>query len=129
MYTFRYKLQSKPEARNDGSGGIAHDIYAQARDSTWEAGVWIDVPARHKSIIVPAEEIQTALAAGSPRQAYKNALATNLGTALESISGWDAADLMALMVANDAAAAAALAADEFILSVAPGGAYPVPFTL
>jgi len=105
-----------------------HDVFAVAREQG--DGDWFDVPGRHKTIAVPAEELAAALSMPTTPQkvaAYKDALADNLDTAPVAITGWGLAQLEELLDANDMAVAAASAADEFILSVA--GSYPVQFAM
>ena len=127
-YSFRYKLQGAPAARNDGSGCADHDIYAEASS---DGETWATVPGRHKTISIPAEQILAALEAGTNPQkvaAYKDALAANLNTQPAPVTGWTSAQLEALMAANDLASAAAIGANEFIL-VTLGLIYPVTFTI
>ena len=128
-YQFKYRLQSAPQARNDGSGCLDHDVYALASE---DGENWAIVPGRHKTISVPFEELDDALAQQTDPlrvAAYKDALATNLDNAPIPITGWTLAALLALMEANDATALTAVAADEFILSVWPSHQYPVDFAM
>ena len=128
MYNFRYRLHVAPEARLDGSGQVAHDIFAEVERN---GEGWTTVPGRHKSVMVPASELQAALAAGNNAAivaAYKTALASNIDTVPFPVSGWGIGDLEALMTANDAATDAATAADEFI-TVTLGLPYPVTFAI
>jgi hypothetical protein len=133
-YDFKYELRQAPNARNDGSGLVRHIIWAYARDQTAApADPWEIVPGRAKDINIPADELQAvADMPNSPQnakvQAYKQALVDNLNTMPEPITGWGAADLEALMDANDRAEAAALAADDWITNTL-GLSYPVPFTV
>ena len=126
-YTYKYRIAGKPEARLDGSGCVDHDIYALVSSDTAN---WAVIPGRHKTVSVPGADLLTALASGTSAQKivkYKNLLATNLNTSPVSLVGWDSASLASLMAANDAAAAASLAANAFILSVVSG--YPVDFAM
>ena len=123
-YGFRFCLSSAPEGRNDGSGMVAHDIYAEY--DTGEG--WAVVPGRHKTVLVPADELQAALAAPQPVPAYKSVLAANINTNATPITGWAPADLAALMAANDEAAEAAEAANMYI-TVTLHLNYPVSFTI
>jgi hypothetical protein len=128
-YTFQYRLQSAPSARNDGSGCVDHDIYAESQPVG--DGGYVVIPGRHKTISIPADELAAALAAGTNPQviaAYKDALADNLNTQPVPLSGWSAAQLEALMDANDAASTAATDADEFI-TVTLGETYPLSFII
>ena len=128
-YTFNYRLQSAPTARNDGSGCVDHDIYAEY-ELVGNGGYTV-VPGRHKTISVPAAELASALETGTNGakiSAYKSALASNLDTQPVPITGWTLAQLAALMDANDAATAAATTADGFI-TVDIGQSYPVSFSM
>ena len=125
-YTFKYRLQSAPQGRLDGSGMLDHDTWAIASE---DGGDWQLVPGRHKTVCVPAEEIAAALSEPTTPErvaAYKQALADNLETVPVAVEGWAIPQLAALMEANDLAAATASAADDFIVSVA--GGYPVDFS-
>jgi len=127
-YTFRYRLQSRPAARLDGSGCVDHDIFAEASS---DGETWATVPGRHSTISVPADELQAALDAGTNQQviaAYKDALAGNLQTSPQPIYGWTSSALETLMDANDAATAVADGAHEFITDTL-GLSYPVSFTI
>lgn len=128
-YNFRYQLQSAPQATLDGSGCVMHDVVAQAEPQG--NGGYVTIPGRHKTIAVPAAELQTVLdmSNGAAKvAAYKNTLAANLNTTPVPVTGWGSAQLEALMDANDAAAAAASGANEYI-TVDLGLSYPVPFTI
>lgn len=125
-YDKRYELESAPKTTLDGSKIVKHPIIAQAKAQG--NGGWFAIPGRHKDICVPASELQAALASGNPVQAYKNALAVNLNTQPVPITGWSNAQLEALLDANDEAAAAATAADEYI-TVTLGMNYPVHFSI
>ena len=125
-YTFKYRLQSAPAARSDGSGCVDHDIYAIYAVN----GEWSVVPGRHKTISVPADVLLAALAQPTnPLKvaAYKDALANHLDNQPVAVIGWTSAQLLALMEANDAASQAASDADTFILAVA--GSYPADFAI
>jgi len=126
-YTFKYRLQSSPQARNDGSGCLDHDIYAIVSD---DGETWAIVPGRHKTISIPFAELDAALAQPTnPTKvaAYKDALANNLDNQPVPITGWTAAQLLLLMQANDAAAATAAAVNDFITGL--GLSYPVDFSM
>lgn len=123
-YVFKYRLNSAPQARNDGSGMVDHDIDAIV---SIDGGDFATVPGRHKTISVPADELEDALGqATTPNKvtAYKAALADNLNTQPEPVLGWDIASMTAVMNANIAASTQATAANTFILSVS---SYPVEF--
>jgi len=125
---FRYSLTKAPEARNDGSGCVDHDIVAQYNQ---DGAGWNDVPGRHKTISIPFAEADLALGAGSNPQivaAYKNALTANLDNQPVPITGWITSQLEALITANAGAQASADAVDSFITATL-GQSYPVAFTL
>ena len=119
---------SAPTPTADGIGLVMHDIWAVCREEG-TSDDFVVVPGRHKTIAIPASQVQEAIGDASPVPAYKNALVDNLNTLPSPVTGWDPSSLEQLMDANDAAQEAADAADTFILSVAPGGVYPVTFSL
>jgi len=130
-YEKRYALVQAPQARQDGSGCVDHDILAQARRADDPEASWLSIPGRHKTFSVPATELAAALGSGTVGQkvqAYKQALASNMNTQPQPINGWAIDQLEALLDANDIAQMAATAAQEFIAQVVPGG-YPVTFTI
>lgn len=131
-YEFRYRLMGAPQARNDGSGFVDHQIVAIYR----EQGSGLDwneapiVPGRNRTISLEASEIQAALAAGNNgaiASAYKDYLVTRLGFIPDPVLGWSLADLEQKMDNDDAAAQAASDADTWIMSVV--GSYPATFQL
>ena len=127
-YNKRYRLDSI-EKRNDGSEMIAHDIWAEAQPST--GGDWTPIPARHKTVLVPAAELAAALSAGGNGAivaAYKTALMDNLDTQATPVTGWDLLSLEALLDANDFSSAVADAAVAFIEDTL-GLTFPVSFAL
>lgn len=125
-YEFRYQLSSAPTPTTDGSGVVLHDIWAVYREEGTSDDFAV-VPARHKTICIPASQVQDAIADASPIVAYKNALVDNINTQPIPTPGWDSASLELFMDQNDAASVAASAADDFIVGVA--GEYPVTFSL
>jgi len=130
-YEKRYSLAQAPTARRDGSGCVDHDIWAEAKNADDPEAEWFVVPGRHKTFSVPADELAAALESGTAGQkvaAYKQAIAGNVNTQPQPITGWALNQLEDLLDANDAAQTAAIAAQEFIAQVAPGG-YPVHFTV
>ncbi len=129
-YEFRYKLLVAPEPRTDGSGVVAHDIEAEAREAG-SADTWGVVPGRHKTILTPGGDLQTVIdmAGGAAKvAAYKQLLVDNLNTVASPVTGWTTVLLQALLDANDIAAAAATGADNYI-TVDLGLSYPVPFVI
>ena len=129
VYDKRYQLIDAPTPRNDGSGCVDHDI--QAMYTLTGEDEWSPVPGRHKTISVPEDELQAALAAGGASAiatAYKEAIAANLNTIPEPIRGWSSAQLEELLLANAAAADAAEKSVNFI-TVSLGLDFPVNFTI
>ena len=127
-YDFRYSLAGAPEARQDGSGCVDHDIWAQYREG---AGDWLIVPGRHKTVSVPAVELAGVLSAPTNAQkvaAYKAILASNINTQPQPITGWSLEDMNALVTENAQATEQAVAADGFITGTL-GLSYPVPFAI
>jgi len=128
MYEVRYRID-KITARADGSELVQHDTWAEGREEG-EAD-WQVVPGHHRSLLVPADEIQAALEAGSNAQviaAYKNALIANLRTPAIPITGWAPADIQAKLEANAASAEATSDAISFITETL-GATFPVRFAL
>jgi len=127
-YIFRYRLQSAPTSTLDGSGTVAHDIWALA---SLDGGDYIVVPGRHKTIMVPGDELQAVMDMDNDAAkvaAYKNVLASNLNTMNTPVTGWSLSALEQLMLANDAAANVAAEADDYIVNTL-GQTYPVEFNL
>ena len=127
-YEFKYRLQSAPAARNDGSGCLDHDIYAIVSE---DGGEWTIVPGRHKTISIPFGALDDALdQPTNPLRvaAYKDALAANLNNQPVPVTGWTSAQLLALMEANASTAATAAAVLEFI-TVTLGLEFPVDFSI
>lgn len=134
MASFRYRLNSRPSAFSDGSGMIVHDIdaiYSEDGGTTWST-----VPGRHKSILIPATEMEVVMdmpdATGPQKSAkntaYKQSLVDNLNTQNTPITGWTVAQMQALVDANNAASLEADRADTFI-TVTLGQSYPVEFSI
>jgi hypothetical protein len=130
-YEFRYKLQAAPEARNDGSGMIALDIFGVYRVAS-TSDPFVEVPGRHKTVLIPANGVVTALASGTNNQkttAIKNLLAANLFATAPVVSElWTQAGLQAYMDANDLSTAQRAALNTFI-TVTLAQVYPITFTL
>jgi len=131
-YSKRYSLGSRPTASNDGSSTVRHDITAVYRaDDADPSDPWLVVPGRHKTVVVPADELKVVLDmpnGGAKVTAYKNALAANLNTQAVPVTGWDAAALEEMLDANDRATVEADRADEYI-TVTLGQSYPVRFSV
>ena len=134
IYDFKYRLQSAPAGRLDGSGCVDHDIWAVSQPQG--DGGFVPVPGRHKTVSVPADEIAPVMgmpdSTGPEKQAknavYKNVLASNLNTQPVALAGWTGAQLRAVMDANDLASYEAGRVNEYI-TVTLGLSYPVDFTV
>ena len=126
QYKFRYSL-GEPEARNDGSGQVAHDLQAQAAPYSTED--WVTL--RHKTVLLPALELSALLATGTTAQkgaAYKQLIAANLNTQAEPVDGWSTAQLQLLLDGNEASVAAAAASVNFVTNTL-GATFPVTFVM
>lgn len=133
---YRYKLESAPVARNDGTKGVGHDIAAVYR----EAGAptpnpWIVVPGHHiMGLSILGDGLSSALGSGTNNQKvrkYKDLIrsALDVGGFLESFAkGWEEAKLVEFMANNDISIAGAEDADQFI-TVTLNQTYPVYFEL
>lgn len=109
----RYVIKSAPEARTDGSGGVAHDIWSQYREDGGDT--WVN--DQHWTIVVPAAELEVVLQAGSNGAigaAYKQTLKNNVSAIPQPVIGRDSASIALRADANGLAAAAAAGADSFI---------------
>ena len=129
-YIFRYRLNSAPQARLDGSAQVAHDIEAVWQEVD-DGDTWTPVPGHHKTVLVPGAELSAALESGTNSEkvaAYKSLLVEHHADGpMPLVTNWNLTLLEQFMDQNDVSAAAAAAGDEFILSVA--GSYPVTFSL
>jgi hypothetical protein len=130
-YEFQYKLQSAPEPRSDGTAMVALDMFAVCRvKSTTEP--FVEVPGKHKSVLIPASGVQTALVTGTNNQKVvkvKDLIRQYIfASAPDSPTGWEPADLETYMDANDLAIAQAAALNTFI-TVTLNKPYPVTFPL
>jgi hypothetical protein len=129
-YIFRYRLNSAPQARLDGSAQVAHDIEAVWQE-VGDGDTWTPVPGHHKTVLVPGAELLAALESGTTPEkvsAYKGLLVEHHADgALPLNTNWNLALLEQFMDQNDVSVAAAAAGDAFILQVA--GGYPVTFSL
>jgi len=131
-YTFRYQLMERPEARRDGSGGLAHQIQVYYSEDGEDMGT----TGRNKTIVIPGDEMSTILAmpdsTGPQRQAknqaYKNALVTYRDYQPVAVSGWSIAEMTAYLDGNKLSSTNAEAANTYITETL-GQSYPVPFNL
>ena len=110
---------------------VALDTYAVQRVQ----GVttpFSDVPGRHKTVLISAAGIQTALATGTNAQKtakIKDLIRDNLFSQAPMVAeDWTLAGLEAYMDANDLSAAQATALNTFI-TVTLAQVYPVTFVL
>ena len=135
-YSFKYELQDPgPVATNDGSSVINHDIYAKYRIAG-SSDEWVVVPGNHKTISVPAEELQATMdmphSTGAQKQAknvaYKDNLKANVNTMATPLVGWTKAIMQQKLENNDASEAATLAADAYLTETL-GLNYPIPFNI
>ena len=128
MTAFRYSLTQAPEARNDGSGCVDHQITAEYDDGDG----WLTVPARNKTFSLPAAELAVVMAMNNGAEkvsAYRQLLVDNLNTQPdEPIVGWGTAQLQEMVDANKAALSAGTAANNYI-TVTLNLDYPVSFTI
>ena len=127
MANFRYSLTQAPEARNDGSGCVDHQITAEYDDGDG----WLTVPARNKTFSLPASELAVVMAMNNGAAkvtAYKQLLVDNLNTQPEPITGWAVAQLQEMVDANTASLSAGTDANAYITETL-GLSYPVPFTI
>ena len=125
-YEFRYSL-SKPEARTDGSGMVAHDLQAQASVAGEDAWVML----RHKTVVLPGTELSELLASGTAaakRAAYKQLIAANINTQAEPVTGWSTAQLQLLLDGNEASTLAAAASVDFVENVLDR-TFPITFVM
>jgi len=131
-YTFRYQLMQAPEARVDGSGGLAHQIHVYYDEDGVDMG-WM---GRNKTIVVPGDEMQAILSmpdsTGPERQAknsaYKAALVSNLNYQPVAVTGWSIEQLTAYLDGNKLSAEVAAGANDYITATL-GQSYPVPFNI
>jgi len=131
-YTFKYQLMQAPEARIDGSGGLAHQIHVYYEEDGVDMG-WL---GRHKTIVIPGDVMQAILAmphtTGPERQAknqaYKDALVQYLNYQPVAVTGWSVAQLTAFLDGNKLSAEVAAGANDYITDTL-GQSYPVPFNI
>ena len=127
MANFRYSLTQAPEARNDGSGCVDHQITAEYDDGDG----WLTVPARNKTFSLPAAELAVVMAMNNGAAkvtAYKQVLIDNLDTQPVPITGWTVAQLQEMVDTNTAALSAGTDANAYITETL-NLSYPVPFTI
>lgn len=120
-YDKRFVLVKAPEPRTDGSGLLDHDIQAQASEAGQDS--WFDIPGKHKTISIPAQDAIDVLAGPNVAANYKSLLVANINTQPSPVTGWSLGQLEAQLVANDLASQAA---SDF---AGLGLSYPFPFTL
>lgn len=148
---YAYQLTQAPRGATDGSAQVHHDVFAVGR----EAGTtdpWLVIPNYHKTIVVPASQIETVMdmpdSTGPERaaknQAYKAIMVLNWDTAAAPLheprpGGWLESDIddyvtayeayvVAKTAADTAAATEAGRVDDYIVNVL-SQTYPVEFQL
>jgi len=136
-YEFRYRLNSSPGHRLDGSGQVSHDIELVClpddgtvyTDDDWKGAP--QAPGHHKTVLVPGADLAALLATGTNFQkvaAYKTLLVGHHTDQAEPMNtNWNLALMQDFMDQNDLSIAAAADANVFILDVATS--YPVVFNL
>jgi hypothetical protein len=125
MYQFRYALSGLPEPRQCGTDILAHDIIAEASS---DGETWTPVPGRHRTVLVPSAAVVDALGAGNPasvKAAYRSALADNISTADQPVTGWDQASLSLVMQTRDSELAAREMLSNYLDGLGVG--FPVYF--
>jgi hypothetical protein len=109
-YTFKYRLQSSPVARNDGTGIVDCTILAVV---STDGGAYATIPGYSRLIQLPYQELRVVMdmpdATGPQRTAKNNAfkvlLAERADLQLPSPSlNWSIGGMTAWMTANDGAA-------------------------
>lgn len=151
-YEYAYRLQSAPAGRADGSEQIDHDIFAiyrvQGSGTPWSAASV--VPSYHKTILVPADDVETVMdmpdASGPQKQAknqaYKQLLVDHRNDAprpnpAPPVTDWSPSGIDAYLIAYEAwdiaftaanaqAALQAGRANTYI-TVTLGLSYPIEF--
>ena len=132
VYNIRYQLQSAPQARDDGSSAVDHEvvvIYQVADD-------WRSVPYRKRVIPIDAFKLANVLAMPHSTPEEREAKIDNYKLLLyqsrdwdpPSQDAWDINTIQSMLDANDTAMRAASEADEF-LTVTLGTNYPIGFDL
>ena len=135
-YFFKYRLQSIPEPRVNGSGNVAHDIFAISEPQ--DNGGWVVMPGYHQTVLIAASDLTTMNdmpdSTGGEKTAkntaYKNLIFAGLETSpapAEPVA-WDGVSLEAYMDANDLAAFEADRVNTYV-TVTLGLSYPVDFAL
>lgn len=136
-YEFSYRLETAPSQTTDGSGQIRHSVVMAYREQG-SGDNWRDalrVPGHIAQLLIPASEIAVVMnmphSAGAERQAknaaYKQLLIAHRDSkTLAMGTGWQEAAAQQFLDNNDASAAEAASANEYI-TVTLGQAYPVPF--
>jgi len=130
-YEFRYRLNTAPEKRTDGSGQVTHDIEVVFTEQG-SGDPYAPVPDHHQTIMVPAADLLVILAMANDAakvQAYKDLLVANrAGQAEPFDTAWIVAQMEVFMDENDQSALAAIEADAYI-TMDLGQTYPVTFSL
>lgn len=132
-YTFKYRLASCPSARNDGSAGISHDIWAVYSEDGGDTSI---VPGRHQTIVIPGDVLtainampdSTSQEKQAKNQAYKDALVEYRNYQPVPIQGWTEAQMEEFLDQNKVSVTQADLANDYI-TVTLGQTYPVDFNL
>lgn len=132
---YRYRLHAAPEAGEDGTTTVGHDIEAMWMFDTDPPNSWQPVPAHHAvGLPILGADIITALGSGTNnqkvqkyKQLIRNALDTN-GFTETFEKGWEEEKLDEFMVNNDLSQTAADLVNQFI-TVDIDQEYPVDFEL
>ena len=135
-YSFKYRLQSAPEPRVNGSSNVAHDIFAVSEPE--DDGGWVVVPGYHKTALIAAADLTTMNdmpdSTGGEKTAKSAAYKILIFAALETTPAggepvaWDEVSLEAYVDANDLAALEASRASDYV-TVTLGLSFPVDFSV
>ena len=148
-YDFKYRLQSAPSGRVDGSGHVDHDVYGILSD---DGETWLVMPGYHKTFCLPSDAVKTVInmpdSTGAERQAknraYKDLLVEHAATQPTPdypplVSDWSPQGMAEYMVkydswyvrvatTNSEAATQAGRVDDYITGTL-AAVYPVDFQL
>lgn len=131
VYEFRYRLNTMPIGRLDGSGQVAHDIEVVYR-LQGETNGWSALPGHHKTVLVPADGLAAVLAmsnGATKLNAYKQLLVDHRNDpSLPMDTSWQLSNFQPFMGACDEAIIAASGAHYYI-TVTLSQEYPVTFSL
>lgn len=127
-YEYQYSI-GEPQATLDGSGTVLIDLRAYARVEG-SSDPFLEVPGRHKTVVIPNDEIAAVNDATNGKAAAAKAmLGNNINTIAEPITGWSLAQLEALMDANDASVYEAGRFVTWVEGLGNFGGWPYYFSL